>query len=78
MACPGHPGRGPAKIRPFSRASNATEGSLSLGLGCRPCVCGFNIWRFPNTRGTFVGVPIIRIIVFGGVYRGPLFRETTI
>ena len=34
-------------------------------------------WEFPKIRGTFLGVPIIRIIVFG-VYIGvPLFWETT-
>ena len=30
------------------------------------------IWGFPKIRGTFVGVPIIRIIVFWGLYWGPL------
>ena len=30
------------------------------------------MWKFPKTRGSFVGVPIIRIIVFEGLYRGPL------
>ena len=27
---------------------------------------------FPKIRGTILGVPIIRIIVFGGLYWGPL------
>ena len=27
---------------------------------------------FPKTRGTFLGSPIIMIIVFGGLYWGPL------
>ena len=31
-----------------------------------------NKWGFPKIRGTFLGVPIIRIIVFGGLYWGPL------
>ena len=36
-----------------------------------------NKWGFPKIRGTFLRVPIIRIIVFG-VYIGvPLFWETT-
>ena len=36
------------------------------------------IWGFPKIRGTFLGVPIIRTIVFGGVYIGvPLFWEST-
>ena len=29
-------------------------------------------WRFPKSRGTFLGVPIIRTIVFWGLYWGPL------
>ena len=29
------------------------------------------IWEFPKTRGTILGVPIIRIIVFWGLYWGP-------
>ena len=29
-------------------------------------------WGFPKIRGTFLGVPIIRAIVFWGLYRGPL------
>ena len=31
-----------------------------------------NIWGFPKFRGTILGVPIIRIIVFWGLYWGPL------
>ena len=31
--------------------------------------CRYNpLWGFPKIRGTFLGVPIIRIIVFGGLY----------
>ena len=30
-----------------------------------------NMWRFPEIRGTFFGIPIIRTIVFGGLYWGP-------
>ena len=29
-------------------------------------------WGFPKIRGTFLGVPIIRIIVFWGLDWGPL------
>ena len=36
------------------------------------------IWVFPKIRGTILGVPIIRIIVFWGLYWGPSFREITI
>ena len=30
------------------------------------------MWGFPKIRGTFLGVPIIRIIVFWGLYWGSL------
>ena len=30
-----------------------------------------SIWGFPKTRGTFFGVPILRILVFWGLYWGP-------
>ena len=30
------------------------------------------MWRFPKIRGTFSGVPIVRIIVYWGLYWGPL------
>ena len=30
------------------------------------------IWGFPKIRGTFLGVPIIRTIVFWGLHWGPL------
>ena len=29
------------------------------------------IWGFPESRGTILGVLIIRIIVYGGLYWGP-------
>ena len=32
----------------------------------------YGIWGFPNIRGTFLAVPIILVIVFGGLYWGPL------
>ena len=31
-----------------------------------------SIWGFPKIRGTFLGVPIIRTLVFWGPYWGPL------
>ena len=31
------------------------------------------IWGFPKIRGTLLGVPIIRTIVFWGLYSGPPF-----
>ena len=30
------------------------------------------IWGFPKIRGTLLGIPIIRIIVYWGLYGGPL------
>ena len=43
-------------------------------LGCLPRnlteVTIMGIWGFPKIRGTFLGVPIVRIIVFGGLYWG--------
>ena len=33
---------------------------------------GHPTWEFPKIRGTFLGVPIIRTIVFWGLYWGPL------
>ena len=31
-----------------------------------------SIWVFPKIRGTFLGVPIIRIVIYLGLYWGPL------
>ena len=31
---------------------------------------------FPRIQGTFLGIPVIRIQSFGGLYWGPLFQET--
>ena len=44
---------------------------------CRTGLSGWskvcrNRWGFPKIRGTILGVPILRIIVFGGLYWGPL------
>ena len=36
-----------------------------------PRICDF-IWEFPEIRGTILGVPIIRTIIFCGLYWGPL------
>ena len=43
------------------------HGRLGFGslLVCR-------IWGFPKIRGTFLGVPIVRIIIFLDLYWGPL------
>ena len=37
-----------------------------------------NIWGFTKIRDTFLGVPIIRTIVYWGLLGFPLFWETTI
>ena len=41
-------------------------------LGCFEVGPVWAIWGFPKIRGTILGVPIIRIIVFWGLYWGPL------
>ena len=33
---------------------------------------------FPKIRGTFLGVPIMRTVVFWVYIGGPLFRETSV
>ena len=41
----------------------------------RSCLASYTeiaIWGFPKIRGTILGVPIIRTIVFWGLYWGPL------
>ena len=47
-----------------------------MGILKRETVAGLSahslIWGFPKIRGTLLGVPIIRIIVFWGLYWGPL------
>ena len=40
--------------------------------GCLGCDLHKPIWEFPKIRGTLLGVPILRIIVFWGLYWGPL------
>ena len=45
------------------------------GLGYIGVIMGAsrdNIWGFPKIRGTFLGVPIIRTIVYWGLYWGTL------
>ena len=39
----------------------------------RECIFAgaIDIWGFPKIRGTFLGVPIKRIIVFWSLYWGP-------
>ena len=35
------------------------------------CLHGMHIWGFPKIKGTILGIPIIRTIVFRGLYWGP-------
>ena len=55
------------KLRvPFKRVIGSYRGYIGYYLGFR--VQGV---RFPKIRGTFLGVPIIRTIVFWCLYLGP-------
>ena len=42
------------------------------GLGFRVWGLGFGVLGFPEIRGTLLGVPIIRTLIFWGLYCGPL------
>ena len=44
----------------------------NLGQHCANSPFDLNKWRFPKIKGTILGVPIIRNIVFWGLYWGPL------
>ena len=51
------------------------EGTLTL-TNCHMCIqevemIPYDIWGLPKIRDTILGVPIIRIIVFGDLYLGP-------
>ena len=48
------------------------EGNLLIAERYVVIVVHAFIWRFPNSRGTTLGVSIIRSRVFGGLYWGPL------
>ena len=37
-----------------------------------PSLSPLTMWEFPTIRGTFLGVPIFRILIFLGSYLGPL------
>ena len=53
---------------------------MQAPLTLRPEGLGFSASNmgFPRTRGTILGVFIIRLLVFGGLYWGALFWEATI
>ena len=48
------------------------ECSGLAGLRRGSIILGHMIWGFPKNGGTFLGIPIIRIIAFWGLYWGPL------
>ena len=41
-------------------------------VAAEPGPNGYQTWGFPKIRGTFLGVPIIRIIIYWGLFWGPL------
>ena len=45
---------------------------MEVGTCARPVAVGQSIWGFPKIRGTILGILIIGIIVFWGLYWGPL------
>ena len=47
-------------------------GVIRLGLSFLPMVRLPMMWGFPNSRGTILGVSIIRTIVCWGLFWGPL------
>ena len=49
----------PTDLHDFNRSRNCSSGVVL-------------IWGFPKIRGTIFGVPIIRIIVYWGLYWSPL------
>ena len=51
---------------------------MSAFSKAKPQVSSGYIWEFAKIGGTSLGVSIIRTVVFGGLYWGPLFGETTI
>ena len=60
----GEPRKSTARHRPNSMFLDRASKLVKKDLGY--------LWGFPKIRGTFLGVPIIRTIVFRGLYWGPL------
>ena len=58
----------------------SAPGATLVGVQAREVAASsHSVWGFPRIRGTLLGVPIIRTIVFWGLYIGvPLFREITV
>ena len=53
----------------FSVSPRSRKAQLRRGLGFRDEA--LMLWGCPKIRGTFVGVSMLRIKVFGGLRRGP-------
>ena len=53
------------------------EKRWALGRRDVSLIVAVDVWGFPKIRGTILGVSIMRIIVFGGLYWIPVFWETT-
>ena len=51
---------------------------MDSSLAKRPKATNDTIWLFPKTRGPILVVPLLRIIVYLGLFWGPLFMETPI
>ena len=62
----------------FRQGIPLEQESRSNNRGRSPYEENLSIWGVPKIRGTFLGVPIIRTVVFGGLYWGPLFWQSTI
>ena len=82
MPCNPDHNRAPQKGKPPTASFSERPFFGSLFVGAERMTAGrlflscFSVrmskWGFPKIRGTLLGVPIIRIIVFGGLYWGPL------
>ena len=60
------------KLKPVSRVTlSASRESLQAVVHRSLQVLKTPIWGFPKIRGTLLGVPIIRIVVYWGLYWGP-------
>ena len=58
-------------LRDLTAAAAAQEAAQEMRCDPSRYLC-FLEWGFPKIRGTILGVPIIRTIVYWGLYWGPL------
>ena len=54
-----------------ARLYRLSSGCFVLVAGALFMLLSLRRWGFPNIMGTFLGVPIIRIILYWGLYWGP-------